>query len=200
MQTAYATIRRGLVGSYVSFLTTIGLCTLLYPHIFDHYNYGISYFGAVTTTMIPYYLGLAVTIACLVIIAKQLRQFGQAVKPLQLAFWGAAIILFGVAVTSFSTSRGVFIAHAVLDVALVLNQLVITVWILAQKHSTTLDYILAVVLVGTVVISALPIIHHLPVIRSFPLREVIVFVCALALMGRAALRVAKTPSHQKHVK
>jgi len=191
MNSMHATIKRCLIGAYASFLVATAICFLLYPSILDHCNYGISYFGSVRVTMLPYYLGLVGTIMCLVVIARQLHTIGRSAQPFSLGFWGAAILLGGVAATSYSVSHSVFVVHMVFDIVLILNQLAVTTWMLLYTKVAVLDYVLTSVLVVTVIISILPLIHHLPVIRSFPLREVVIFVCALALMGRPALGMSE---------
>jgi hypothetical protein len=192
MASTHLTIKRSIVGAYICFLGMTVLCTLLYPQIFDNYAYGISSFGSFSETMIPYYLGFAATIVCLVIIALQLGKCGPRAKPLRLGMWIGSILMAGIAATSYAQDGGAFLAHIIFAILLTLNQFVITLWIVMQKDAETLDYILAFVFGAVVLISILPLVHDIPALRSYPLREILVFICALGLSGRAALRLSTT--------
>jgi hypothetical protein len=77
-----AFIKRCLLGAGISFLSMAIVCILLYPEIFRHYEYGVSYFGSVSKTFVPYYLGFAATIIFTLLIARQLQS---ASKPLSTA-------------------------------------------------------------------------------------------------------------------
>ncbi len=189
MTSAHQIIKRCIIGGYASFLSMAAVCFLLHPQILDNYTYGISYFGSVPITMVPYYLGFAGTIACMLIVAWQLLRFGQRALPLQVGFALGSILMAGVAITSYSVSDTVFFIHLILCLGLVLNEAVLIFWIVLQKDASGLDYGLALLFAVTVIISVLPLIHDLTIIRSFPLRELIIFVCALGLAGRAALRI-----------
>jgi len=183
-------IKRCIIGAYASFMGMTAICFLLYPEILDNYTYGISYFGSVPLTMIPYYLGFSGTIICLGVIAWQLLRFWPKVLPLVTAFWLGTAFMIGVAATSYSTSDSVFLVHLVICIGLTLNELIIAAWVITRRDTEMFDIFLALVLVITVLVSALPVVHNMAILRSFPLRELIVFSSALALTGRAALRVA----------
>lgn len=190
MLTVHQIIKRSAIGAYTSFLGMTAVCFLLYPEILDNYTYGISYFGSVPLTMIPYYLGFSGTIICLGIIAWQLLRFWPQILPLVVAFWLGTVLMIGVAATSYSTSDSVFLIHLIICIGLTLNELIIAFWIITRRRADSIDLILGLILATTVLVSVLPVVHDTPILRSFPLRELVVFSSALALTGRAALRVA----------
>src|SRR5690349_4757214 len=93
----------------ISFLSMAAVCMLLYPDIFQHYEYGVSYFGSVGITAIPYYLGFALTILFTGLAAKALQSDGR--KQLSLAFWAFTICMVGIATTSYSINSAVYAVH-----------------------------------------------------------------------------------------
>lgn len=195
--------RSCLIGAGISFLTMAIVCTLLYPEIFQHYEYGVSYFGSVSTTFIPYYLGFGLTITFVVLIARCLWSIS---KPLSIAFYAFAFCMAGVAITSYSLNDTVYAIHWAFAIALTVCILTTIFWLLKQGGLGLIDYILICLIVITVAISSLPVIHNVPVVKVYIPRELLVFACSLWLLGRAALKVSKTkplpslnaPAHNHH--
>lgn len=190
MNSVRSTIKQYIIGAYASFLGMAAICSLIYPEVFDKYEYGLSTFGSVWPTIPLYYLGFAVTIACLIAIILKLRHLGKSTLFMRYMLGASSIFMAGIAITSYSQTRGIYLVHVGFAVLLAIVQLILTVWILKQKHIGALDYVLAAGFVAIVVISVLPIVRHIPIIRSFPLRETLAFICALGIIGRAALRAS----------
>ena len=161
-------------------------CILLYPQVFEHLNYGVSYFGSVRTTFIPFYLGFSLTITFTVLLAKRLAALS---KPLSLAFWSFAICMTGVAASSYSLNHTVYVTHWGFAIALAICILTATIWLLTCRRLVRLDYALAGLLIVTIVVSALPVINDLPIVKFYIPRELLVFICSLWLLGRASLKL-----------
>lgn len=184
-------IKRCIIGAYVSFLGMAVSCSLLYPQVFKHYVYGISTFGSVGKTAGLFILGFLGTIICMAVIAKELRKFERTL-PLRAALWAGIVFMAGILVTSvgaYSQWHSTYLVHVIFASMLAISQTLITLWVIRQKEVTILDYGLALGFIAIVIISILPLVGHIPGLRSYPLREALAFVCAMGLMGRASLRV-----------
>lgn len=179
-------IKRCLVGAGLSFLGMATICMLIYPQVFQHLDYGVSYFGSIRTTFIPFYLGFALTITFTALVAKRLMTLS---KPLSLAFWSFAVCMTGVAVTSYSLNHTVYATHWGFAIALAICILTATIWLITQERLMRLDYVLAGLVIVTIFISALPVVNDIPIVKVYIPRELLVFICSLWLLGRASLRL-----------
>ena len=192
-------IRRCLMLASVSFLIMTVVCVLLQPQIFEHLDYGLTYFGSAPRTLIPYYTGFAIIVGCFTAIAHQLRSVERKFWPIEVIFWIAGLGMAGIALTSYiqAPSGVLFWVHGSILLLLVTCELAAAIWIIKQPGVTRLDYllfaVLAAVYISTIIPSFLQLILHasLPSLYLYPLREITIFVCALGLTGRMALRVAK---------
>lgn len=186
-------IKRYFLGAGLSFVLMTIVCVLLYPEVFRHYEYGISYFGSVPKTMGPYYLGFGLTIFFLVLVALKLRSLhNRKTLPLQLAFWAIVICLSGIAVTSYSVNDMAYAVHWVFAIALTLCIVTVAIWLIALHKLLRLDYALVAAILVTIILSALPIIHTIPYFRVYIPRELLVFMCSLLLLRRATLKAIAT--------
>lgn len=177
-------IKYCLVGAGVSFLAMAAICMMIYPEVFRHYDYGISYFGSVPSTLIPYYVGFTLTVTFVVLVAKRLWRID---RPLSGAFWAIAIFMVCVAASSYTLSGFMYALHWVFAALLVACILVTIFWLVWRSGLSWLDYALASLVVCTVVISGLQVVHNIPIARAYIPRELLVFVCSLWLFGRTAL-------------
>lgn len=175
-------IKRCLVGAGVSFLSMAAVCMLLYPEIFQHYEYGLSYFGSVPITFIPYYLGFGTTIILTVLVGWRLRSCA---KTLSAFFYTFAICMTGVAATSCSLNHAVYTIHWGFAIALTVCILATIYWLVKQGGLSRVDYVLIVVVITVIAISALPAVNNIPVVKVYILRELVVFAGSLWLLGRA---------------
>lgn len=182
-----AKLKQYFIGAGASFLIMAAACILLLPEIFEHHEYGVSYFGSVSSTSIPYYVGFAVTITFVVLIARELQQ---ASKPLSRIFWAVAVCMAGVAATSYSLNDTVYAIHWIFAITLTVCILAAIVSVVKQGGLTVLDYVLISLVVATVIISSLPVVNNIPGVKFYVPRELIVFICSLWLLGRAALNVS----------
>ena len=160
---------------------------LLHPQIFQHYDYGVSAFGSVPVTSIPYYFGFGITIFLTALTARRLQS---ANRPLSVFFFAFAACMMGVAITSYSASDAVYAVHYGFVIALTICILAAIGWLVKQGGLTWLDYILMGLIIVTVVVSALPIVHSIPGVRVYIPRELTIFVCSLWLLGRSALKAS----------
>lgn len=184
-------IKRCLIGAGISFLSMATLCMLLYPEIFQHYEYGVSYFGSVSPTFIPYYLGFVITIVFTLMIARRLHSIS---NPLSATFYALAICMAGVMLTSYSLDSAIYTVHWAFAIALTGSILIAIFWLVRQGGLARIDYVLIALVVVTVIISALPIIHDIPIVKVYIPRELLVFVCSLWLLGRAAFKISTAAS------
>jgi hypothetical protein len=120
------------------------------------------------------------------LIARRLQPI---TKPLSAAFYALAICMAGVTATSYSLSSAVYATHWAFAIALTICILVTILWLIKQRGLVWLDWILIGVVVITVILSASPIVHDIPVVKIYIPRELLVFTCSLWLLGRAALRM-----------
>lgn len=185
--TSISFIKRCLIGAGISFLSMATICMLLYPEIFQYPEYGVSYFGSVSATVVPYYLGFGLTIAFVVLIAGRLQSIS---RPLSIAFYAFAVCMTGVAATSYSLNHGVYATHWAFAIALTICILATIFWLVREDGMGLIDHILIVLVVATVIISALPVVNSIPIVKIYIPRELIVFAGSLWLLGRAALKAA----------
>ena len=184
-------IKRCLIGAGTSFLSMAAICMFLYSQVFQHPDYGVSYFGSVRATFIPFYLGFALTITFTALVARRLMTLS---KPLSLAFWSFAVCMTGVATTSYSLNHAVYATHWGFAIALAICILTATIWLITHSRLAWLDYALAGLIVMTIIISALPVVNDVPIVKVYIPRELLIFICSLGLLGRASL---KLPEHSK---
>ena len=183
-------IERCLIGAGISFLGMAAICTLLYPQVFRHPDYGVSYFGSVHLTFIPFYLGFALTIIFTALAAKRLMMLS---KTLSLAFWSFAVCMTGVAATSYSLNHTVYATHWGFAIALAICILTATIWLIVRGRLKGLDYAVAGLIIVTIVVSALPVVNDIPIVEFYIPRELLVFICSLWLLGHAALKLPASP-------
>lgn len=194
MSKAYLRLRRYVIGAYISFLGMALICSLLYPQVFDNYQYGISTFGSVGKTAGLYAAGFVGTILSMILIARELQRY-EHMLLLRAGLWLSAAFMTGILVTSvgaYSQWHSTYLVHVAFAFALALSQSIVSLWAIRQKGASLLDYVLASGFILIVVISILPLVGNIPGLRSYPLREALAFVCAMGLIGRVSLRTAKT--------
>lgn len=176
-----------LIAAAVSFVGMVAVCMALYPKVFQHLDNGVSYFGSVRATFIPYYLGFGLTITCIAVIAARLRRLDRALSAV---FWSVVVCMSGVALTSYSLNHTVYALHWAFAIALALCILGACFWLVGRGNLAKLDYLLVGLIVTAIVISALPVVGHIPVVKVYIPRELLIFLCSLWLLGRAALKAA----------
>jgi len=145
MPAHHRAVRRYLIISLVSFIGSCAICISIRPDLFDHPDYGISFFGSIAKTLIPYVLGLLITAWCLRGIARELRPF-PSTKPLRGALLLSALLLVCIVLTPMALSPAVFWSHIAISAILGLTQIAMVVWILLRSDPGPIDYLLALVL------------------------------------------------------
>ncbi len=161
--------KRYFIGAAISFFGMVSLCLTIYPSILHNYQHGISQFGAIRTTQIPFFLGFAITAAFFGLISRHLRVIS---RFLSAVFLVATLCLICIAVTSYPINRFMYDLHWVFVILLIFDVVVAMTWhIKKDLLPSWTDYMLAFIFMGTTIISILPIIHHIPFFRNFVLRE-----------------------------
>lgn len=177
-------IKHNLYGVGVSFFAMVAVCIALYPQVFRNYEYGVSEFGAIHRTLIPFFLGFAATVFFLVRTALLLRTKD---RLLSWSFLWAALCMSGIAVTSYPIDRAWYDLHWFFVIMLTLGILV-TMVLLIRRHSVErLDYLLMALFLATTVISILPVVHDIPGVREFIPRELLGFISSFLVLGRGAI-------------
>ena len=180
-------IKRNLYGAALSFLAMVAVCIALYPQVFRNYEFGISEFGAVHRTLIPFFLGFAATVFFLVQIALLLRTKD---RLLGWSFLWVALCMSGIAVTSYPIDRVWYDLHWFFVIMLTLGIVVTMVLLVKRRNVEWLDYLFMALFLIATVISILPIVHGIPGVREFIPRELLGFVSSFWVLARAALRVS----------
>lgn len=178
-------IRHYFFGAAICFLGMVGICVLVHPDVFRYYGYGVSEFGTIHDTLIPFFVGFAGTAFFLTLIALSLRP---ANKFLSTIFLLVAATLCGIAITSYPFNRFTYQLHWCF---VILLTLVISTEMARQLRiaaMATTDYVLVVIFFATTIVSILPIVRDIPIFRDFILRELLAFVSSFWFLGRAALR------------
>jgi len=186
------TIKRCLWGAALSFLGMVGICIFIHHSTLATYEYGISEFGAIRATQLPFFLGFAAAAVFFGFIAWQLRVD----RFLSKVFLIASLCLVGIAITSYPINRFTYDLHWCFVVALGLDVLTTMAQQAKSKPLGSIDYVLVVVFITITIISFLPILRHIPILRSFILREVIGFIAAFWFLGRAALSAAEDKANR----
>lgn len=198
MNQAYYQIRRYLIIAFVTFLGAAGICMLIRPDLFDHPDYGLSFFGSIRATLVPYTIGLLTVVYCLWSIAKLLKPYKQA-RPLRLGFLFGAGCLLGITLTPMALHPIVWWTHIAISIVLMFSQIAVTVWVLCRKESTWIEYIIGALFfaggIATVLSGTWP-----GILGVYTLGELVVFTTSILLLGRAALHIAKhgNPSGQQY--
>src|SRR4051812_12238671 len=78
MSSAYRRALTYMTTAYIVFMTSTIICILIRPDLFDHPDYGISFFGSIRATLLPYTVGLLTVAYCLWRVAQQLEQYKKA--------------------------------------------------------------------------------------------------------------------------
>jgi hypothetical protein len=186
-------IKRSLYGAGASFLAMVSVCVALYPHIFRNYQYGISEFGAIHRTVIPFFIGFAATVFFLARIAFLLRT---ADKLLSYSFYWAAFCMGGIAATSYPIDRLWYDLHWVFVGMLVLGILAAMGMLIKRRTTSGLDYLCMALFLATTFISILPVVHDIPGVRQFIPRELLGFVSSFWVLGRAAMNGGEEPPNK----
>ncbi len=163
------------------------VCILIRPDLFDHPDYGISFFGSIRNTLVPYTLGLLTVVYCLWRIAQVLVAYPRG-RVVRIGYLFGAACLLGITLTPMALHPVVWWTHIAISLVLLISQIAVVVWILRQKGLSWIDYLagaaffisgIAMVLSGT----------WPGILGVYALGELAVFNSNIVLLGRAALRV-----------
>lgn len=171
--------------SYVLFMNIA--CMLLQPQLFDHPHWGISYFGSLARTLLPYYGGIAIIIACLSSITYELRRTNKGWRFLYRAFWAVTGLTIYIALSS--PMRGAFLwwSHIVVCFVLLLVALATEVRVLLKPGARWYEYVWMLLLIGGTVLLNLSA-DWANVLGIYAWSEMILFVAVLLALGTAAVR------------
>lgn len=188
---AYKRVRTYLIVAFVVFMTSSFICMLIRPDLFEHPDYGLSFFGSIKKTIVPYMLGLLTVVYCLWSISKEIKHAKHA-RPLHLGFVVGAGCLLGITLTPMALHPIVWWTHIAISVVLEISMISVVVWILLQKEATWIDYIIGALFfvagVATFLSGTWP-----GILGVAALGELVVFATSILLLGRAALHVVSLP-------
>lgn len=189
MTPAYRRVRMYLITAFTAFFAMSIICILIRPDLFDHPDYGLSFFGSIRNTLVPYIAGLLTIVYCLWAIARELRPFKQADVLRRIYIVGAATML-GIVLTPMALHPVVWWTHIAIGFVLLFNLLFATAWILLRKGTPLLDYLIGAALLASGTVTVLS--GTWPgVLGVCALGEMGVFATGVLLLGRAALRTVK---------
>lgn len=188
MTKAHQRIRRYLILAFTVFMGSSLICMLIRPDLFDHPDYGISFFGSIRATLVPYTLGLLTVVYCLWAIARELRPYPYA-RLLRLGYLAGAACLLGIVLTPMALHPVVWWTHIGISFVLLVSQIVVSVWLLLHKEATWVDYLIGFFFftggIATVLSGTWP-----GILGVYTLGELVVFTTSILLLGRAALGYA----------
>ena len=184
-----------IVIACASFLVLMtAACMVLDPGLFDHPHWGLSYYGSQRVTVLPYYVGYIIVLACLAQITRLLWRLNNRWRRLRMVFLVSAALTFLVAATSYMDwSTFVWWAHIYVCLALLLWVFGSEVWVMARPGRTLLDYAALILLIcGMVLIFLTSEWVGGGVLNGYYWAEVVLFLGAFACLGRAALRAIES--------
>ena len=192
MSEAYRRVRLYLITAWVTFMGSAVICMLIRPDLFDHPDYGLSFFGSIRATLVPYVIGLLTVAVCLWLIAKERTGYKKA-RLLRIGYLFGAGCLAGIILTPMALHPVVWWTHIGVSLVLLVSQNVVTVWVLRQKDANWIDYLTGAVFFMSGI--AMVLSGTWPgILGVYAIGELFVFSSSIVLLGRAALRVV---SHQQ---
>jgi hypothetical protein len=191
LQPTYPTIVSLLFGIYLGFMAmTIG-GMIMGPELFDHPDYGLSYFGAPGIAPVPYYIGLVVTIVCSALLVITLRAATGRLAMLRRVFASSAVFTTAIAITSYPQGHGWYWTHIWICIVLACIYLAAIIWIWAKKLGDVVDAIWTAAFIGgSVLLELSNSATH--VLGLYAFGEVVMFVAILMLLGRTTLKLLLT--------
>jgi len=187
MSAAYRRVRAYLITACLVFMGSSIVCMLIRPDLFDHPDYGISFFGSIRATLVPYTLGLLTVVYCLWATAGELKAYQHA-RGLRTGYLFGAACLLGITLTPMALNTFVWWTHIAISFILLVSQVAVTVWVLRQKHTTWIDYLIGAVFFGSGIATVLS--GTWPgILGVYAIGELIVFNSSILLLGRAALHI-----------
>lgn len=189
MSASHQRIRTHLAIACVAFMGSSIICILIRPDLFDHPDYGISFFGSIRATLLPYSLGLLTTAYCLWAIAKELRPY-PAARHLYIGYLLGAVCILGITLTPMALHPVIWWTHIAISFVLLVSQITVITWTLQQKTASWIDYLLGSLFfasgAATVLSGTWP-----GVLTVYAIGELVVFMSSILLLGRVALHVVK---------
>lgn len=185
---ARSRITRYLIAACAAYVLCMNIvCMLLQPQLFSHPHWGISYFGSLARTSIPYYGGFAIVVACLAGITYELRRTRQAWRFLYRTLWAVTLLAFGTAVTSSMHGAFLWWSHIVISFALTVVPVPALVVALRRPGTKWYEYACMALLVTGVVTLNLSATWA-GVLGLYAWAEMIIFIALLGSLGIAARR------------
>jgi lipoprotein signal peptidase len=126
----------------------VAVCYLIKPELLHHPHWGISYFGTQRETLLPYYGGFTLMLACLTAITYLLRTVTGRWRPVYRLFYVSVVLAMGIAFSSFASTTAWKAVHLTVCFMLLFLLLAAGPWLLRQPGTRWSDYAAYLLLVG----------------------------------------------------
>jgi hypothetical protein len=191
IKSTYAIVAALLFGIFLGFMTmTIGGMVVA-PQLFDHPDYGLSYFGAPGIAPVPYFTGIGVVVVCSGLLAYVLRTANGRLATLGRIFGLSALFTMAIAATSYPQGHFWYWTHIWICIVLAVIYLGAIVWIWWQRLGDIVAAWWTATFIGGAVILELSN-SATRVLGLYAFGEVVMFVAILMLLGRATLKLVPT--------
>ena len=172
------------VFGYAGFFSFLLLCIILIPHGLQA-NDGVSFYGGVARTIVPYSLGYLFASYYLFRTAHQLQKESQD-KNLAIAFVTMAILIIGLTLTPHNRVEHIHIAFGA---SLFMLQLFVAIWLATRRLQWYRSLLLTILLVAGL-LSA----YYLPRSSGFMIQSQLIYQLAFGLLAYDYLRRLPTRS------
>jgi hypothetical protein len=188
LRPTYTVVVSLLFAIFLGFMTMVIGGMLLAPEIFNHPDYGISYFGAPGAAPAPYYIGIALTIVASGLLGYVLRSSAGRLAVFSRIFTLSAVFTTAIAITSYPQGHGWYWTHIWICIVLAVIYLGSIVWLwVARLGDVVSGFWTLVFVVGAVVLELSNAGTH--VLGLYALAEIMMFVSILLLLGRSTLKL-----------
>ena len=126
------------------------ICVILRPESLGH-NDGLSYFGAVWWTLVPYTIAFLVYSACCFIAARKIHSNSSSAKAIKIILFIMSFALVGLTLTPHTVIGGL---HKVFGSSLFASQLILSLYLLYKNGMNYKIFILVIIMLVSGIFSA----------------------------------------------
>lgn len=182
-------LKRDLIIAYLAFSGMAIICFIVKPDIFDHPDYGLSYYADKWPTGLFFNTAIAVMAVCLWRTAGLLKQHDGARAP-RFGFLTGALCLVGILLTPMGVNDILWWSHVWIGLALGVAQTIAVAWVLQSTRPKGPDYMLTLLFLMGVAMTVLST-PWIDVLGVYVWGEILIFNANILLLGRAALRTVR---------